>query len=205
MEMNPNDSEGIYAQNNFQQTSNENVTKGNQLLMDIPNDVESSGNETTTEDLSPAPTDDRSPMLTPNTPQDWLNEDNIESTIHQAEAIPATDRIMKSNLKEGTQNLMYWNPENAENIVQHTDTVTEDSSLEHSEQSSVTEDQPQGIHLFKIWRKCSLHITGQNIENINMTIILSLPLLLYLLHFLPCFELLEINFEKSVFTLHTEH
>jgi hypothetical protein len=146
MERNHNDSEGNCAQKNFKRNSNENATKENNLLMEIPNDVESSGNGTTTDDLLPAPSDDRSPMLTPNTTQDWLNEEHIETTIHQDEAIPARDRINKSNLEEGTQNLIYWNPESAEDIEHHTETVTEGSSLEHSEQSSAIEDQPQGIY-----------------------------------------------------------
>lgn len=158
MERNHNDSEGNCAQKNFQQNSNENATKENQLSMGIQNDVESSGNGTTTDDLSPAPSDDRSPMLTPNTTQDWLNEENIESTLHQDETIPARDRIKESNLEEGTHNLIYWNPENAEDIEGHTETTTGDRSLEHSEQSSVTEDQPQGIYLKKKVKN-SLHIT----------------------------------------------
>jgi hypothetical protein len=145
MKRNHNDSEGNYAQKNFQRTSNETATNENQLPTEIPNDVESSENGTTTEDLSPVPSVDRSPMLTPNTTQDWLNEETVESTIQQAEAIPATGTIKKMNLEEGTQNLMYWNPENAGNIGEHTETVTEDSSLEHSEQSSVVQDQAQGI------------------------------------------------------------
>lgn len=144
MERDHNDSERNCGQKNFQRNSNENPTKESQLPMEIPNDVESSGNETTTEDLSPAPSDDRSPMLTPNTTQDWLNEENIESTSHQDEAIPARDRIKESNLEESTQNLIYWNPENTEDTEQHTETVTGNSSLEHSEQSSVIEDQHQG-------------------------------------------------------------
>jgi hypothetical protein len=145
MERDHNDSESNCAQKNFQRNSNENATKENQLPMEIPNDMESSGNGTTTEDLSPAPSDDRSPKLTPNTTQDWLNEENIESTSHQDEAIPARDRIKGRNLEESAQNLIYWNPENTEDIEQHTETVTRNSSLEHSEQSSVIEDQHQGI------------------------------------------------------------
>jgi hypothetical protein len=145
MERSQNDPEGNYTQKNFERNSNENATKEHQLPTVIPNDVESSGNGTTTEDLSPAPSDDRSPMLTPNTAQDWLNEENIESTIHKDEAIPARGKIKKINLEEGTENLMYWNPENARDIGQHTETFAEDSSLEHSEQSSVIEDQPQGM------------------------------------------------------------
>jgi hypothetical protein len=85
-------------------------------------------------------------MLTPNTTQDWLNEENIESTVHQDEAIPARDRIKKIDLEEGTQNVIYYNLENAEAIEKRTETVTGDSSLEHSEQSSVIEDQTQGTY-----------------------------------------------------------
>lgn len=162
MERNHNDSEGNCAQKNFQRNSNENATKENQLPMEIQNDVESSGNGTNTDDLSPAPSDDRSPMLTPNTTQDCLNEENIGSTIHQDEAIPARDRIKKSNLEEGTQSLIYWNPENAEDIEQHTETITGDSSLEHSEQSSVIEDRPQGICFF-LRLKNSLPITAVSV------------------------------------------
>jgi hypothetical protein len=144
MKRNHNDSEGNYAQKSFQRTSNENATKKNQLPTEIPNDVESSGNGTTTEDLSPIPSVDRSPMLTPNTTQDWLNEENVESTIQLSEAISATGTIKETNLEEGAENLMYWNDENAGNIRQLAETVTEDSSLEHSEQSSVVEGQTQG-------------------------------------------------------------
>jgi hypothetical protein len=164
MERNPNDSEGNCTEKNFQQNSNENAMKENQLPMGIQNDVESSGNGTTTDDLSPAPSDDRSPMLTPNTTQDWLNEEIIGSTIHQDEAIPARDRIKKSNLEGGSQNSIYWNPENAEDIEQHTETITGDSSLEHSEQSSVIENQPQGIYFFKKRVNYSLHITAVSVQ-----------------------------------------
>jgi hypothetical protein len=143
MEMNGNDSEENYAQESLKGISDYHTSVENKLPMETANEVLSTGNGTPADDLSSAPSEDRSPMLTPNTTQDWTNE-NLEGTPHQDEGMPTVDTIKKSNLDFVTQDFMHQDLENVENTEQHTETIAEGSSLEQSTQSSVTEDQPQG-------------------------------------------------------------
>jgi hypothetical protein len=142
MESRSNDSEGKYAQKSHQGTYDDNIPMANQLSMATQNEVQSSGNGTPTDDLLPAL--DRSLMVTPNTIQDWTNEENVESTTHQDEAIhKGEDTIKKYNLENVSQHFMYL--ENVDNTEKHTETITEDSSLEKSEHNLVTECQSQGM------------------------------------------------------------
>jgi hypothetical protein len=117
-----NDSECNDAQKSLQRTCDDYTLMENQLPIATRNEVQSSGNGTPTEDLPPTLSEDRSPMVTPNTTQDWTNEENPESTIHQDEAI----HIKKRNLRDVTQDFMYL--ENVENTEKHTKTITASST-----------------------------------------------------------------------------
>ncbi|XP_021923748.1 IQ and ubiquitin-like domain-containing protein isoform X4 [Zootermopsis nevadensis] len=141
MERPNNDSECNYAHKNLQRTSDDYTLKENQLPMETPNDVQSSGNLTPTDDLSPCLSEDRSPMVTPNTTQDWTNEGNPESTTHQDKANNEIRSITKHNLRDVTQDFTCL--QNAEDTLKHPETITESSISQESERSSFTEDQPQ--------------------------------------------------------------
>jgi hypothetical protein len=141
MERKNNDPEPKYTQKSLQRTSDDNMLTENQLPMATPYGQQSSGNGTPTEDLPPTLSEDRSPTVTPNTTQDWPNEENPEITIHQDEAIHEENTIKERDLQNVTQDFMYL-----ENVEKH----TESSTSEKSDCSSVTEEQPQGtVHNFK--------------------------------------------------------
>jgi hypothetical protein len=139
-----NDSEGHYAQRDFQGTSDNCTPIQNQLQTATSNEVPASGSGTSTEDLSRAPSEDRSPMLTPNTALDWINEDNLECLSHQDETVPAEVATKGCNLKN-KKDTICWKLKNVQNVRQDAETVAEDSSLEQSEQSSCIEHHPEGI------------------------------------------------------------
>jgi hypothetical protein len=139
-----NDSEGHYAQKDFKGTSDGCMPIQNQLQTETTNKMPASRSGTSNEDLSQAPSEDRSPMLTPNTAQDWVNEENLECLSHQDETVPSEDATKGHNLDD-TQDSIGWKHKNTENVQHDTGTATEDSSLEQSEQSSDTENHPEGI------------------------------------------------------------
>jgi hypothetical protein len=138
-----NDSEGHYAQKDFEGTSDDCTPLQNQLLTATSNEAPASRCGTSTEDLSPAPSEDRSPVLTPNTAQDCINE-NLEGAAHREETFLAEDANKRHDL-DNTQDSICWKLKNAENVTQDTETVTEDSSLARSEQSSDIQHHTQGI------------------------------------------------------------
>jgi len=137
-----NDSKGHCARKDFQGTSDNCTPIENQLQRATSNEAPRSG--TSTEDLSRAPSEDRSPMLTPNTAQDWINEDNLECMSHRDETVPAEDATKGCNL-DNKQDTICWKFKNVQNVRQDAETVAEDSSLEQSEQSSCIEHHPEGI------------------------------------------------------------
>lgn len=139
-----NDSEAHYEQKDFQGTSDNCTPIQNQLQTATSNEEPESRSGTSTEDLSQAPSGDRSPMLTPNTAQDWINEDNLECMSHQDETFPAEDATKGCNL-DNKQDTIYWKFKNVQNVRRDAETVAEDSSLEQSEQSSCIEHHPEGI------------------------------------------------------------
>ena len=139
-----NDSEGHYAQKVFQETSDNYAPIQNQLQTATSNEEPASRSGTSTEDLSRAPSEDRSPMLTPNTAQDWINEDNLQCVSHRDETFPAEDATKGCNL-DSKQDTIRWKFKNEQHERQNAETVAEDSSLEQSEQSSCTEHHPEGI------------------------------------------------------------
>ena len=144
MEGKKNDSEGHYAQKDFQGTSDNCTPIQNQLQRATSNGVSASRSGTSTEDLSQAPSEDRSPMLTPNTAQDWINEDNLEGMSHEDESFPAVDATKGCNL-DNKQDTICCKFKNVQNVRQDAEMVAEDSSVERSEQSSCIEHHAEGI------------------------------------------------------------
>jgi hypothetical protein len=138
------DSEGHYAQEDFQGTSGNCTPIQNQLQTATSNEVPASRSGTSTEDLSRAPSEDRSPMLTPNTAQDWTNEENLDFMSHRDETVPA-ENVIRGRKLDNKQDSICWKFKKAQNERQDAETVPEDSSLERSEQSSCSEHHPQGI------------------------------------------------------------
>jgi hypothetical protein len=139
-----NDSEGHYAQKDFQGTSDNCTPIQDQLQTAASNEAAASRSGTSTEDLSQAPSEDRSPMLTPNTAQEWINEDNLECMSHRDETFPAEDATKGCNL-DNKQDTIRWKFKNVQNDRQDAETVAEDSSLEQFEQSSCIEHHSEGI------------------------------------------------------------
>jgi hypothetical protein len=137
-----NDSEGLHAQKGSQGTSDKCTPIQNQLQ--TSNEAPASRSGTSTEDLSRAPSEDRSPMLTPNTAQDWINEDNLECMFHEDETFPAEDATKGCNL-DNKQDTICWKFKNVQNVRQDAEMVAEDSSLERSEESSCIEHHTEGI------------------------------------------------------------
>lgn len=137
------DSGGQYAQKNFQGTSDNCTPIQSQLQTTTSNEAPASRSGTSIEDLSQAQSEDRSPMLTPNTAQDWINEDNLECMSHRDETFPAEDATKGCNL-DNKQDTICWKFKNVQNVRQDAEMVTEDSSLERSEQSSCIEHHPEG-------------------------------------------------------------
>jgi hypothetical protein len=135
------DSEGHYAQEDLQGTPGNCTPIQNQLQTATSNAVPASRTGTCTEDLSRAPSEDRSPMLTPNTAQDWINEDNLECMSHRDETVPPENATRGCKL-DNKQDTICWN---AQNVRQDAEMVAEDTSLERSEQSLCIEHHPQGI------------------------------------------------------------
>jgi hypothetical protein len=139
-----NDSEGHYAKKDFQGNSDGCTRKQSQLQTATSNVVPASRSGTSNEDLSRAASEDRSPMLTPNTAQDWVNEDNLERTSHRDKTVPAEGATKGHNLDD-TQGSSCRKLKNVESVRHDSGTATEDSSFERSEQSSDIEDHPEGI------------------------------------------------------------
>jgi len=139
-----NYSESHYAQKDFQGTSDSCTPIQNQLQTETSNEAPASRSGTSTEDLSRAPSEDRSPMLTPNTAQDWINEDNLECMSHRDETVPAEDATKGCNL-DNKQDTICWKLKNVQNVRQDAEMVAEDSSLEQSEQSPCIEHHLEGI------------------------------------------------------------
>lgn len=138
-----NDSEGHYAQKDFQGTSDNHTPIQNQLQTATSNEAPTSRSGTSTEDLSRAPSEDRSPMVTPNTAHDWINEDNLECMSHRDDTAPEEDATKGCNI-DNKQDSVYWKFKNATNVKQDAEMAAEDSSLEQSEQSSCIEHHPEG-------------------------------------------------------------
>jgi hypothetical protein len=112
-----NDCEGHYEQKDLQGTSDNCIPIQNQLQTATSNEVPESRSGTSTEDLSQAPSEDRSPMLTPNTAQDWINEDNLECMSHRDETFPGDDATKRCNL-DNKQDTICWKFKNVQNVRQ---------------------------------------------------------------------------------------
>jgi len=139
-----NDSEGHYTQKDLHGTSDSSTPIQNQSQTATSNEAPASRSGTSTEDLSRAPSEDRSPMLTPNTAQDWINEDNRECMSHRDETVPAEEATKECNL-DNKQDTICWKFKNVQNVRQDAETVAEDSSLEQSEQNPCIEHHLEGI------------------------------------------------------------
>ncbi|KAJ4444808.1 hypothetical protein ANN_06605 [Periplaneta americana] len=123
-------------------------------------DENRSENNSTSEDMSISPSEDRSPMLTPNTTQEWINE-NIETVRKKGGIIRLEDNIKESNLEGNTIDFMHRNlEENVEFVVNEEEAVPEEGSVGHTEQSLASEDQHQEI-IEEVRRDLSLELSTQ--------------------------------------------